>query len=94
MAMCDPQSRATLLRVCEFRPESCVDVTLANLEGLEARVTGTHTGPQASPAGEIPPTGKPFELDYVNVAHFADGQIASETYHWDNQSFLMLLGLV
>jgi len=35
---------------------------------LQARVTGTHTGPLASPAGDIPPTGKPFALDYVNVA--------------------------
>jgi ketosteroid isomerase-like protein len=61
---------------------------------LEAHVTGTHTGPLASPAGEIPPTGKPFALDYVNVAHFAHGQIASETYYWDNQSFLTQLGLV
>ena len=39
------------------------------------------------------PTGKPFVLDYVNVARFADGQITSETYYWDNQSFLSQLGL-
>lgn len=60
---------------------------------LQARATGTHTGPLASPAGDIPPTGKPFVLDYVNVARFADGQITSETYYWDNQSFLSQLGL-
>src|SRR5579859_4232889 len=61
---------------------------------LQARVTGTHTGPLASPAGDVPPTGKSFALDYVNVARFADGRIASETYYWDNQSFLSQLGLV
>ena len=60
---------------------------------LQARATGTHTGPLASPAGDIPATGKPFVLDYVNVARFADGQITSETYYWDNQSFLSQLGL-
>ena len=60
---------------------------------LQARATGTHAGPLASPAGDIPPTGKPFALDYVNVARFTDGQIASETYYWDNQAFLTQLGL-
>src|SRR5579864_3194430 len=60
---------------------------------LQARATGTHTGPLASPAGDIPPTGKPFVLDYVNVARFADGRIESETYYWDNQAFLTQLGL-
>jgi len=61
---------------------------------LQARVTGTHTGPLASPAGEIPATGKPFVLDYVNVARLDDGQIKSETYYWDTQSFLTQLGLM
>jgi len=61
---------------------------------LQARVTGTHTGPLASPAGEIPPTGKPFVLDYVNVARLDEGQIESEVYYWDNQSFLTQLGLL
>jgi ketosteroid isomerase-like protein len=40
------------------------------------------------------PTGKPFALDYVNVARFADGLIVSETYYSDNQAFLTQLGLV
>ena len=61
---------------------------------LQARATGTHTGPLASPAGDIPPTGKSFVLDYINVARFADGQITNETYYWDNQSFLSQLALV
>jgi steroid delta-isomerase-like uncharacterized protein len=60
---------------------------------LQARVRGTHTAPLASPAGEIPPTGKSFVLDYVNVARFADGQIMSEAYYWDNQTLLSQLGL-
>ncbi len=38
---------------------------------------------------------KPFVLDYVNVARLDDGgQIKSETYYWDNQSFLTQLGLM
>ena len=48
---------------------------------LQPRVTGTHAGPFASPAGAIPATGKPFVLDYVNVARLDDGQIKSETYY-------------
>ena len=37
--------------------------------------------------------GKPFVLEYVNVARFGDDQILSETYYWDNQTFLTQLGL-
>ncbi len=61
---------------------------------IQARATGTHTGPLASPGGDIPPTGKSFVLDYVEVARFEDGRIKSEEYYWDNQSFLTQLGLV
>ena len=58
----------------------------ADTRVLQARVSGTHTGPLASPASEIAPTGKAFALAYVNVARFADGRIMSETYYLDNQA--------
>ena len=61
---------------------------------LQARVAGTHTGPLASPAGEIPSHRQAVHTDYVNVARLDDGQITSETYYWDNQSFLTQLGLM
>ncbi len=61
---------------------------------VQARATGTHTGPLPSPAGDIPPTGKSFVLDYVDLARFEEGRIKSETYYWDNQSFQTQLGLV
>jgi steroid delta-isomerase-like uncharacterized protein len=60
---------------------------------VELRVTGTHTGPLASPGGEIAPTGKAFVLDYVDVARFDNGRIKIETYYRDNQSFVTQLGL-
>jgi predicted ester cyclase len=60
----------------------------------EARFTATHTGPLASPNGDIPPTGKPVTLDYVDVARFADGRITSEHIYFDQVAFLSQLGLL
>jgi steroid delta-isomerase-like uncharacterized protein len=61
---------------------------------VEVRVSGTHTGPLASPAGPIAPTGRRFAIDYVDIAHFENGRIKRESLYWDNQSFLTQLGLV
>ena len=60
----------------------------------EARFTATHTGPLASPGGDIPPTGKPVALDYVEGTRFADGRIASEHVYFDQVAFLSQLGLL
>jgi ketosteroid isomerase-like protein len=60
----------------------------------EARFTATHTGPLASPGGDIPPTDKPVALDYVDVTRFAGGRIASEHVYFDQVAFLSQLGLL
>ena len=60
----------------------------------EARFTATHTGPLASPGGDIPPTGKPVALDYVDITLFTDGRIASEHIYFDQVAFLSQLGLL
>jgi steroid delta-isomerase-like uncharacterized protein len=60
----------------------------------EVRFSGTHTGPLASPDGEIPPTGKPFVLDYVHVSRFEEGRIESDHVYFDQLTFLSQLGLL
>lgn len=61
---------------------------------VELRVTGTMSGPLASPKGEVPPTGKRLDLascDYITVK---DGKIRSWRAYWDNMDFLGQLGLL
>jgi ketosteroid isomerase-like protein len=55
--------------------------------------TATHTGPLVSPNGDIPPTGKPVTLDFVDVTQFAEGRIAREHIYFDQMAFLSQLGL-
>ncbi len=61
---------------------------------LEARFTATHTGPLASPDGDIPPTGKAVNLAYADVLRFAGGRIRSEHVYFDQLGFLTQLGLM
>lgn len=60
----------------------------------EIRATGTHTGPLASPQGDIAPTGKSFVLNYAEVARVEGDRLASEHIYFDQLGFLQQLGLV
>jgi ketosteroid isomerase-like protein len=41
---------------------------------IEGRFTGTNTGPLRTPAGELPPTGRPMVLPFADVFRLADGK--------------------
>jgi steroid delta-isomerase-like uncharacterized protein len=60
----------------------------------EVRFSGTHTGPLASPQGEIPATGKPFAFDYVQVSSLEQGRIRNDHIYFDQLGFLGQLGLL
>jgi len=52
------------------------------------------TGPLKSWNGpEIPPTGKPFEVDFYTVAQWDNGQIVEENLMYDLVTFMKQLGL-
>ena len=78
----------------DLKHEILATVQCGDAVATEARFTATHTGPLASPNGDIPPTGKPVALDYVDVTRFADGRIASEHIYFDQVAFLSQLGLL
>ena len=52
--------------------------------------TSSAGGPDGS---EIPPTGKPFEVDFYTVANWDDGQIVEENLVYDLVTFLKQIGL-
>lgn len=56
--------------------------------------TGTHTGPLATPEGEVPPTGKPVTFGLIDTFLVgADGKVTDHRVYYDNLSFLTQLGL-
>jgi ketosteroid isomerase-like protein len=60
----------------------------------EGTFTGTHDGVLRAPTGEIPPTGRPVSLDYIQVLRFRDGQHVSFNLMFDRLLMLEQLGLL
>jgi steroid delta-isomerase-like uncharacterized protein len=60
----------------------------------EGTFTGTHEGVLHAPAGDIPPTGRPVEVDYIQVLQFRDGKHRSFNLMFDRLLMLEQLGLV
>src|SRR6476661_8955902 len=49
----------------------------------EGTFAGTHDGILHSATGEIPPTGRPVRIDYIQVLSFRDGKHASFNLMFD-----------
>lgn len=60
----------------------------------EGTFTGTHKGVLLGPMGDIPPTGRPVRLDYIQVLRFRDGKHTSFHLMFDRLLMLEQLGLV
>ena len=60
----------------------------------EGTFTGTHNGVLHGPMGDIPPTGRPVRLDYIQVLRFRDGKHTSFHLMFDRLLMLEQLGLV
>jgi predicted ester cyclase len=59
----------------------------------EVVFTGTHTGPLAMPAGEIPPTGRAVRTTTVSILRFRNGMIISERVIGDELELVRQLGV-
>ena len=79
-------------------PDAHVEVHALHVAGdvavEEGTFTGTHRGVLHSPAGDIPPTGQPVAVPYVQVLRFRDGEHASFNLMYDRLLMLEQLGLV
>ena len=78
-------------------PDAHVDVhglhILNNVAVEEGTFTGTHNGALKSPAGDIPPTGRPVRIAYVQVLRFRGGKHVSFNLMFDRLAMLEQLGL-
>jgi len=55
--------------------------------------SGTHTGPLASPGGDIPPTGKRSNVTGITISRIAGGKVVEEWHNWDTLGMMQQLGL-
>jgi ketosteroid isomerase-like protein len=46
-----------------------------------------------TPQGELPPTGKSFELPYMEINEVEGGRVTSHRVYYDQLSFLSALGV-
>jgi steroid delta-isomerase-like uncharacterized protein len=75
-------------------------MTIENLlaEGDQVAVrwiySGTHTGPLMTPGGALPPTGKKFSAQGVNIFRIAGERIAENWASFDMLGLLQQLGAV
>jgi len=60
----------------------------------EGTFTGTHDGVLRSPAGDIPPTGRPVTVGYIQVLRFRDGKHVSFNLMFDRLLMLEQLGVL
>jgi steroid delta-isomerase-like uncharacterized protein len=60
----------------------------------EVIARGTHTGPLATPAGTIPPTGRTGDLECCYVLQIRAGQIVGGRIYYDTTTMLERLGLL
>jgi len=79
-------------------PNARVEVEAIHIIGdvavEEGRFRGTQNGVLQAPTGDIPPTGRSVEVDYIQVLRFRDGKHVSFHLMFDRLAMLEQLGLV
>jgi steroid delta-isomerase-like uncharacterized protein len=61
---------------------------------LEVTWRGTHTGPLPTPGGEIPATGRKFQVRACQVVDVAGDKIKATRHYFDMTTLLRQLGVV
>jgi steroid delta-isomerase-like uncharacterized protein len=69
------------------------EVASGNTVVLEMTWRGTHKGPLKMPSGDIPATGKNFELRACQVVEVANDKVKSVRHYFDMGSLLRQLGV-
>ena len=79
-------------------PDSRMEVTTIIESGnhavVEGLYIGIHTGPLATPQGEVPPTDRTLRLPICLIFEVAAGRITSNHVYYDQMTFAAQLGLL
>ncbi len=90
--------KQTLLAFSMAFPGSSIELT--DVHATEERavvefiVRGTHTGVLHSPAGDIPPTGRKFELRLCDVYQLRNRKITRHATYYDALGLMQQLGVM
>ena len=78
-------------------PDAMVTIERVIAQGdyavVEFTGRGTHTGPLATPAGDIPATGRSVTLQFVDVYEFVNGKAKAQRSYVDGASLMAQLGI-
>jgi steroid delta-isomerase-like uncharacterized protein len=84
-----------LRAIPDTRVEIRTVVEQGNTVIAEGTLTGTHTGPLATPDGrEIPPTGKRVEFATADAFDVEDGKVTGHRVYFDQMELMTQLGLI
>jgi steroid delta-isomerase-like uncharacterized protein len=65
-----------------------------NRAAVEFTAKGTHTGPLQTPAGTIPPTGRPIELTVAELMVWENGKLKSLHNYQDAATLMRQIGVM
>ena len=68
------------------------EVVSGDTVAFEGTMTGTHTGPFATPQGPIPPSGNAINMRYASLKRVRDGKVVSDHVYYDQMEFLQQIG--
>jgi hypothetical protein len=84
-------------RLWRAAPDSRINITHTAVSGdvllYEFSEEGTHTGPLATPAGEVIGSGRSFRIEGAGILELSGELIAAERVYFDSARFLAQLGL-
>jgi predicted ester cyclase len=65
-----------------------------NMVALRMTIRGSQTQPFFTPAGELPPSGKSFEMPVQNMIRFEDGKVVEQWSAFDMLGFMQQIGAI
>jgi steroid delta-isomerase-like uncharacterized protein len=78
----------------DFQHQITDIIASGDLVAARGTATGTHTGPLASPTGEVPASGRTISFQFAAWAQVEDGLIREFRGYWDVMGFLQQIGAV
>jgi ketosteroid isomerase-like protein len=76
----------------EMRHEIVRSYEVGDTVVVEGVFSGRHTGPMATPEGEIPPSGNQVSFTYADFWDFAGDLCVAHRIYWDNVALMAQLG--
>lgn len=87
-------SKAYLFGFLHAFPDSTWTIDDMIAEGDQVVTKKTLRGTHTAPLGDLPPTGRPVTLQFVDIMRVRDGRIVEHWLSMDQLSFMQQLGVI